>query len=297
MKNTAALIPTLFLSCAIACAGNTTFTLSGKNLRKGNILRSYSLAYENESSSTILASSFPFLDSLSRLMQTHPGLLLQIGVYDSYPGPDPLNLKRTEFRAERIRQYLQEKGVPPDRFVALGFGQQNLLHPMNEVNAKPENEQERYHALNRRVEIEILDYNKNIFSAGDTHFRRGAILRTYALSSYPYFAGRIEPESLPFLDSMAAFLLRNPGLKMEIGMHLTKTDDSNVADSAAETRAIAIRDYFVQKGVAAERLQTRNYSDSRPLVRSEKIQQQHLASRRYALNKVNQRTEFRIISR
>jgi outer membrane protein OmpA-like peptidoglycan-associated protein len=71
--------------------------------------------------------------------------------------------------------------------------------------------------------------------------------------------------SLAKLDSVAAALVANPTVRVEIAGH---TDDVGSAESnqrLSQARAEAVRRYFVSKGVAADRMEARGFGESRPI--------------------------------
>lgn len=67
-------------------------------------------------------------------------------------GSDEVNLRASQQRAEAVRDWLVEQGVPEDRITIIAFGEQNPIEP----NALPDGEpNEQGRAANRRVEIEV----------------------------------------------------------------------------------------------------------------------------------------------
>lgn len=67
-------------------------------------------------------------------------------------GSDEVNLRASQRRAEAVRDWLVDQGVPENRITIIAFGEQNPVEP----NALPDGEpNEAGRAANRRVEIEI----------------------------------------------------------------------------------------------------------------------------------------------
>ncbi len=75
----------------------------------------------------------------------------------------------------------------------------------------------------------------------------------------------ILPESYPALDQFAAFLLRNPLVKVAIEGHTDTNGDAAKNQILSEDRARVVKEYLVQKGVAADRLSYKGYGETRPL--------------------------------
>jgi OmpA-OmpF porin, OOP family len=75
----------------------------------------------------------------------------------------------------------------------------------------------------------------------------------------------ILPTSFAELDYLAAYLVRNPALKLEIRGHTDNTgsDEHNIVLSKA--RAEAVRQYLWQKGVKLERMKALGYGSERPV--------------------------------
>lgn len=70
---------------------------------------------------------------------------IEIGGHTDSQGPSDLNLRLSETRAEAVMHALSERGVPPERMVARGFGEENPIAT---------NETEAGRAQNRRIEFE-----------------------------------------------------------------------------------------------------------------------------------------------
>jgi outer membrane protein OmpA-like peptidoglycan-associated protein len=72
-------------------------------------------------------------------------------------------------------------------------------------------------------------------------------------------------ESQPELDRLAGFLLRNPALKLNIDGHTDNHGDSAKNMILSEERTKVVAEYLAAKGVAAQRITTKGYGDTRPL--------------------------------
>ena len=74
-------------------------------------------------------------------------------------------------------------------------------------------------------------------------------------------------ESQPELDRLAGFLLRNPALKLNIEGHTDNHGDSAKNMVLSEERAKVVAEYLSGKGVAARRITSKGYGDTRPLAK------------------------------
>ncbi len=89
-------------------------------------------------------------------------------------------------------------------------------------------------------------------------------------------------QSEPELDRLSGFLVRNPALRLSVEGHTDNHGDSAKNLILSKERARVVADYLAGKGVAAERIKSEGYGDTRPL--------QTIASG----NVKNRRVEFKI---
>ena len=65
------------------------------------------------------------LAKISGIVLAHPGLSLQIEGYTDSVGSDQVNQQLSERRADTVRDFLIEQGVPGSAIAAQGFGKAN----------------------------------------------------------------------------------------------------------------------------------------------------------------------------
>ncbi|WP_152981535.1 OmpA family protein, partial [Hymenobacter sp. AT01-02] len=73
------------------------------------------------------------------------------------------------------------------------------------------------------------------------------------------------PESRPALNQLATELMARPTLKLRIAGHTDRVGEPEKNQVLSEQRAEAVKAYLVKAGIAAERISTIGYGDSRPL--------------------------------
>jgi outer membrane protein OmpA-like peptidoglycan-associated protein len=73
------------------------------------------------------------------------------------------------------------------------------------------------------------------------------------------------PESNPALDQLANQLRSRPTLKLRVAGHADRVGEPDKNQVLSEHRAEAVKDYLVKAGIAAERISTIGYGDTRPL--------------------------------
>ena len=83
-----------------------------------------------------------------------------------------------------------------------------------------------------------------------------------------YFASgssRLEAKSGPLLDSLAAILLRCPGMIVEVGGHTDNVGTSRNNLRLSDDRANAVVDYLLQKGLGKDTTFAKGYGESQPI--------------------------------
>lgn len=74
-------------------------------------------------------------------------------------------------------------------------------------------------------------------------------------------------ESAPELDRLAGFLLRNPKYKLHIEGHTDHIGNAAKNQTLSEQRAQTVANYLIGKGIDSQRITSKGYGDTRPLVR------------------------------
>lgn len=97
-----------------------------------------------DSAALIGKKTFSTLDEITLILKANPEGLLNIEGYASSDGSEEYNHDLSLKRAESVRNYLIRQGIPEERMIASGFGE-------NEPIA--DNDTERGRAVNRRVQF------------------------------------------------------------------------------------------------------------------------------------------------
>jgi len=78
----------------------------------------------------------------------------------------------------------------------------------------------------------------------------------------------IKPESFPTLDAVAATLAGSPQIQLlEVQGHADERGDDAYNLQLTDARALSVKQYLTAHGVAADRLQSRGYGETRPVCR------------------------------
>ncbi|MDQ2670675.1 MAG: OmpA family protein, partial [Gemmatimonadota bacterium] len=94
------------------------------------------------------ANSRPALDRAARVLLDNPSVRVEIAGHTDATGDPQQNVRLSLLRAEAVRQALVQRGVPPQRLVAAGYGS---TRPIAQGRSAAAN------AQNRRVELIPLD--------------------------------------------------------------------------------------------------------------------------------------------
>lgn len=97
----------------------------------------------------ILPESFGLLDDVAGVIAAHPEVgRVQVEGHTDNKGNDAYNLKLSQSRADAVRTYMIARGIPPERLVAVGFGESNPIDT---------NQTDDGRSTNRRVEFNLVD--------------------------------------------------------------------------------------------------------------------------------------------
>ena len=133
------------------------------------------------------------------------------------------------------------------------------------------------------------------FTLNDSIFKPGDQLTSYRVM-FEFNKGTIREESLPFLDSVVAFLQKHDSLCIEIQNHTDSRGSNAYSVCLSCQRAQAIGEYFTSKGIELSRLGAHGYKDAYPLVSEEAILKMTDKNEIEMAHQKNRRTVFKIIS-
>ena len=94
-------------------------------------------------------SSNDELESLAQLLFINPSLRIELSAHTDDQGSDQYNDRLSSLRGKAVQTWLIERGVDPSRMEAVGYGKRKPLVA---------NDSEANRAINRRVEIKVLDF-------------------------------------------------------------------------------------------------------------------------------------------
>lgn len=131
---------------------------------------------------------------------------------------------------------------------------------------------------------------------------------------YDFDKATLRPESKAALDELAVILRENPNVTIEMASHTDRKGSDEYNIDLSSRRARSVIDYLISVGIAADRLQSQGYGESRPKTITKKLAREYpqfkegdvltedyiLAlpeeSDREAADQINRRTEFQVLS-
>lgn len=109
------------------------------------------------------------LDKVVELMYKNPGIRIQLESHTDARSSDSYNLDLSQKRATSAVNYIVRKGIAPDRIVARGYGESQLINQCaNGVTCSESDHQE-----NRRTEFRVIGYSTNAVTSAARYFGSG----------------------------------------------------------------------------------------------------------------------------
>jgi outer membrane protein OmpA-like peptidoglycan-associated protein len=111
----------------------------------------------NFDSATIRSDAARVLDRLVDFLRESADIKIELSSYTDQRGRDAYNLKLSQERAQSAVNYLISNGISRGRLVAKGYGENNPINSITDINnANTKEKEEKLYQENRRTEIKIL---------------------------------------------------------------------------------------------------------------------------------------------
>ena len=117
-------------------------------IEKGMVLQLRNIQFEYDSYE-LTESSNDALEALAQLMQINPTLRIELSAHTDDQGSDRYNDKLSTLRGQAVASWLKQHGIDGERIESVGYGKRKPL---------VENDSEENRAINRRVEIKVLEF-------------------------------------------------------------------------------------------------------------------------------------------
>ncbi|MBN8779275.1 MAG: OmpA family protein [Rhizobium sp.] len=82
--------------------------------------------------------------------------------------------------------------------------------------------------------------------------------------NFEFDSARLRPDAITILDEAVTVLNRRKDISVDVVGHTDSTGTKQYNQGLSERRAKSVYDYFVNKGIAADRLTTKGYGETKP---------------------------------
>lgn len=240
----------------------------------GDKIEVASVFYEHGKSSIDERKS-PGLRQLLEILAQHKHVVIEIGAHTDASGPSDYNLELSERRAKAVKRYLEKKGISPNRLVAKGYGETQLLNKCKDGVRCSKDE----HAMNRRTEFKVI---------AQKGFKVGDVIKVDNIN-YELNKAKLDMKNSRGLTEIIQ-LLKDNKISVEIRSHTDSRGPSDYNLKLSEQRAKAVYDYLVRNGVNKHRLKYKGYGETRLLNKCK--DGVRCSSSQHAENR---RTDFKVI--
>lgn len=289
-----------FLLCGrFICAQDLRpkFTFDDGFLDYGSVMIRHDILFDLSKATLRPEDSIP-LDSMAAWMKLHPEFMVEVSNHTDYVNPKS-STRLTQARADAIRNYLVNRGVPAYKITAVGYGDSRNIIP-NAFIAKETSKQKQdsIRAINRRTEFRIIAvyaYLEHPFLLTDTIFWPGEVLRDEGKILFDLDKSALRPESKLYLDTIVLFMKEHPQMKIEVDAHTDSRGNDNYNLDLSQRRAQCVADYLISQGIDPSRLRSKGFGETQPIWRDIEV---HFKTpeEKEAKYEVNRRIEFKIIS-
>jgi len=104
---------------------------------------------------------------------------------------------------------------------------------------------------------------------------------------YDYNKADLRPESKVELDKLISVLKENPKIKIMINSHTDSRGTQTYNQDLSERRAQSVVDYLIEKGISKDRLQSKGWAATKPIIKNAKTEEEHQVNRRTTFNILN----------
>lgn len=195
------------------------------------------------------------------------------------------NKKTTELMSATIKYYDLEGNKELGTAISNPqTGEYKIVLPLGKVYSFL-GEKEGFYPLSQNIDLKsLLDYkeiNKDLYLSP---IEKGQSIRLNNLF-FEFAKADIKAESFNELDRLYQILVANPELKIEIGGHTDDVGSDDYNNNLSKSRANAVMNYLIKKGIEADRLTAKGYGETKPEVPN--TTEENKAT--------NRRVEFKII--
>ena len=183
------------------------------------------------------------LDMLAEQLVNSEEVKIEIAAYTDNTGSVTANLTLSQKRAQAVVDYLISKGVIAVSLSARGYGEAMPIAANDHLEGREKN---------RRIEVKILEVES---------------MKTGILENIYFETGRatLSRESYPALNGLAAKMMANPQMKIEVGGYTDNVGNDADNMELSQNRADAVVVYLVSAGISEDRLIATGYGKVNPV--------------------------------
>jgi len=134
-------------SATVTAGASSTINLELRRALVQGQVMSFANIYFDSGSATLKPESYSVLDGIADLLKANASARVEIDGHTDSDGSESFNQTLSERRADSVRTYLVQRGVPASMMTTRGFGESNPVAS----NSTPEGK-----AQNRRIEFRVL---------------------------------------------------------------------------------------------------------------------------------------------
>jgi outer membrane protein OmpA-like peptidoglycan-associated protein len=116
-----------------------------------------------------------------------------------------------------------------------------------------------------QLALTYMREDANAQTLNATRTERGLLVSLSGDVSFDVGSAELRANALPMLDAIATFLQNNPERNLMIEGHTDSTGSEEGNLTLSQNRAEAVRTYFTENGIAAERIETQGYGAASPV--------------------------------
>ncbi|MCS4435616.1 OmpA family protein [Aquiflexum gelatinilyticum] len=233
------------------------------------------IVYYDLDKAKIRKDAEPVLNKIAELMTKYDFLDLAVASHTDSRASDKYNMLLSEKRAEAVKNYLSQFGIPENRVRIDWYGKEKLTNDCGDGIPCPELK----HQLNRRSEL-VLE----AFSDSNKEYDLPASLLGKDLCDENSLFEEIQNEmnSIPVvyfdfdkstiravhekdLEKVGLTMKKLKNLQLYIAGHTDQRGNEDYNLKLAERRAKAVLEYLVQRGVESNRIEFKWFGKSQPI--------------------------------
>ncbi len=188
------------------------------------------------------------LDTVSVGLAKRTGAKIEIRGHTDDVGSENANMALSQLRAEAVKAYMASKGLDASNLTTIGLGEMRHIAG----NDTPDGREQ-----NRRVTLQILSV------VCDERAEEDLVLRgvTFATGT-----NKITPTSRLVLDSAVQYVKARPMAATQVRGHTDDVGGDEANMRLSEARANAVRDYLIEGGIDASRVEAVGLGETDPIV-------------------------------